>query len=372
MKKIFKQRLIVSVISAMSLVSLPSYAGNGPGGAVQASAQTSNTVVDTQIALNQTEIDYLLQMREEEKVARDVYLNLYERWQLMPFSNIAGSEQSHMDQVKVVMDAYQLADIALADRGQFNNAELQALYDDLVQKGADSSAAALSVGALVEEVDIKDLQLAIAATSNPALISMYTGLLLASENHLRAFVRNSGQGLGSYSAQVLPQTEVDRILSGQAPTEVEVIGRNPTIALDTDNNSRTDAGSNFSATLSNGQSATSDFSQADRANLMVKWTVAAQDQQQDADVLVVAMYQADNNAPVLNFAKNANGAWQAWNGDLKAIPSQSKQRLGTNLSISALSSLPLNGLQGTILVYTGYRLGARLVTQAQPVQLQVH
>jgi hypothetical protein len=367
MKKLYKQTLILAAISSSSFLSLPAYTANGQNQAVQ----VTSTVIDNQIGLSQMEIDYLLQMREEEKVARDVYLNLYERWHLMPFSNIAGSEQSHMDQVKAVMDAYQLADVALAERGQFYNTELQALYDDLVRKGAESSAAALSVGALVEEIDIKDLQLAIASTSNPALINMYNGLLLASEKHLRAFVQNAGQ-TGSYSAQALAQTEVDRILTGQTLSEDVASNNSAGMTLDADNNSSSNTASNFSAMLSNGETATSDFNETDQVNLMVKWTISPQDQQQDADILVVAMYEAYGNSPLLKFAKNSNGNWQVWDGNLKTIPSQSQQRLGTNLSIAALSNMALNNLPGTILVYTGYRLGSRIITQAQPVQLQVH
>jgi hypothetical protein len=36
-------------------------------------------------------------MREEEKLARDVYIALYEKWGLRTFLNIAESEQQHMD-----------------------------------------------------------------------------------------------------------------------------------------------------------------------------------------------------------------------------------------------------------------------------------
>lgn len=36
-------------------------------------------------------------MREEEKLARDVYDSLYAKWGLRPFANIRESEQRHMD-----------------------------------------------------------------------------------------------------------------------------------------------------------------------------------------------------------------------------------------------------------------------------------
>ncbi len=41
----------------------------------------------------------LLYMREEEKLARDVYDYLYEKWNAIIFDNISNSEQIHMDRV---------------------------------------------------------------------------------------------------------------------------------------------------------------------------------------------------------------------------------------------------------------------------------
>lgn len=371
MKNLFKQALLVSAITGLCLAQIPAQAAggrNGQGGGQNQSNSSAPVVAEG--SLNQVETDYLLQMREEEKVARDVYLFLYEKWQLMPFSNISGAEQNHMDQVKAVMDAYQLADIALAERGQFDSSALQALYDDLIAKGSVSADAALSVGALVEEVDIKDLQDAIASTTNAALISMYTDLLLASENHLRAFVRNLGQDSTTYTAQLLPAAEVDRILKGEnaeAHTEEDTQSLAAAMAFDLGDNSKTTTNANFSANLSGG---TNGFAQDDRASLMVKWTVDPQDQAQNADAIVIAMYQADSNAPLLAWAKTPN-TWQAWNGDLNHIPAQNQMLLGQNMSIAALSNLSLSGLRGTVMVYTGYRLGSRLVTQAEPVQFTV-
>ena len=43
-------------------------------------------------------------MREEEKLARDVYLTLYDIWGTPAFNNIASSEQTHMDAVLMLID----------------------------------------------------------------------------------------------------------------------------------------------------------------------------------------------------------------------------------------------------------------------------
>ena len=58
------------------------------------------------------EIESLLYMREEEKLARDVYLTMYVKWKTHVFSNIADSEQMHTLAVKSLLDAYGLYDPA--------------------------------------------------------------------------------------------------------------------------------------------------------------------------------------------------------------------------------------------------------------------
>ena len=58
------------------------------------------------VALTDDETDWLTYMREEEKVARDVYLYLNEKWNVRIFKNIAASEQTHMDAIKALLDTY--------------------------------------------------------------------------------------------------------------------------------------------------------------------------------------------------------------------------------------------------------------------------
>ena len=101
----------------------------------------------------------------------------------------------------------------IQDTGVFTNGELQSLYDSLLTQGSQSVLEALKVGALIEEVDIEDLQIAIAETENPALLQVYSNLLKGSENHLRAFVRQI-EFLGeTYNAQHFSQEIVDEILA---------------------------------------------------------------------------------------------------------------------------------------------------------------
>lgn len=144
--------------------------------------------------ISQAEIDGLNYMREEEKLARDVYLTLYDVWHLFIFSNISGSETMHMVRIKELLDIYNLPDPAAGNSiGEFTNPDLQHLFDDLVAKGQLSKIDALQVGVAVEEVDISDLQRFMALTEHTDIQNVYGSLLSASNNHLRAFSNQLGQ-----------------------------------------------------------------------------------------------------------------------------------------------------------------------------------
>jgi hypothetical protein len=128
----------------------------------------------------------LLFMREEEKLARDVYLVLFDKWGLRVFKNIASSEQRHMDAVLYLLGTYGLDDPAL-DSGLFQNTDLQDLYDDLVAKGTKSLADAIEVGVIIEETDIDDIEDLIGQTDKKDIVQVYTNLLDGSYSHLEAF-----------------------------------------------------------------------------------------------------------------------------------------------------------------------------------------
>ena len=162
---------------------------------------------DTAAELNTAEIEGLTYMREEEKLARDVYLALYDMWGVPIFQNIAGSEQAHMDSVLMLLDQYGLTDPAAGkDAGEFTNPLFQSLYEQLVEQGSLSQADALTVGATIEDLDIVDLEERLDQTDNEYIIQVYNNLLAGSENHLRAFVSN----LERQSGEVFQPTYLDQ------------------------------------------------------------------------------------------------------------------------------------------------------------------
>jgi len=165
--------------------------------------------------LTEAEAADILFMAEEEKLARDAYLYYYDKWGQPVFSNIASAEETHMDSMVVLIERYSLANPVEGEvRGVFENPELQALYDDLVISGLVSETDALINGALIEEIDIIDLDNAIAGTDKQDIILIYENLRRGSENHLRSFVSNLERAGISYSPQELSEDEYDLIMQG--------------------------------------------------------------------------------------------------------------------------------------------------------------
>ena len=157
--------------------------------------------------LNPDEVTALLFMREEEKLARDSYLELGELWGLVIFENISASEQQHMDAMKRLLDCYKLTDPALEGVGEFFDPGLQQLFEDLMLEGQKSMMSGLFVGALIEETDMRDIQVAIEVTLHPDIVSTYESLLCGSRNHLRAFIRQIEINGGAYTPAVLDPDE---------------------------------------------------------------------------------------------------------------------------------------------------------------------
>ena len=109
-------------------------------------------------------------------------------WGLTIFSNIARSEQKHMDSIKTLLDRYHLTDPAEGNGiGVFTNSDLQALYFELIDKGGKSVLDALQVGVIIEETDIADLTEALNVTVHRDIKRVYANLMAGSYNHLAAF-----------------------------------------------------------------------------------------------------------------------------------------------------------------------------------------
>ena len=154
----------------------------------------------------------LLFMLEEEKLARDTYTYLEDLWELNQFSNIKKSEQSHMNAILVLLDQYDISYSLLA-YGEFNNPDIQKLYDQFIEYGSENKAKALEVGANIEDLDIVDLAKFIDATTNSAMIQVFESLQCGSRNHLRSFVNAIELSGNTYEPQYLTQEDYTLIIN---------------------------------------------------------------------------------------------------------------------------------------------------------------
>jgi hypothetical protein len=165
------------------------------------------------VPLSQAEINDLKFLREEEKLARDVYLYSYDKYQLMIFDNISQSEQRHMNSVLNLLNKYGIPDPASTEIGVFNNPDLQKLYTSLTKQVDISSVEALKAGATIEDLDINDIDHFTANTTKPDLLNVYGNLNCGSKNHIRAFTGWLENNDVTYVPQYISIEEYNVILS---------------------------------------------------------------------------------------------------------------------------------------------------------------
>lgn len=212
-------KIVINFVLIFILFGSLLYAqGYGRGRGVGNAANFENICVQMpQQEIDENEKSALVYMREEEKLAHDVYLSLYNKWNLPIFQNIAQSEERHTESIRLFLDKYNIQDPVTDESiGVFTNAELQKLYNDLVTKGQKSLLAALTVGATIEDVDIFDLNNSLQKTDNDDLACLFNNLVRGSENHMRSFYRLLERNGGSYEAQYLSQQELDTILQAES------------------------------------------------------------------------------------------------------------------------------------------------------------
>ncbi len=164
--------------------------------------------------LSPAEEEEVVYLREEEKLARDVYLTLADRWQLPIFANIARAEQQHMDLVRLVVELYGIPDPVVDDTvGVFSDSKLGDLFLSLTAEGEPDLVSALTVGAEIEDMDLADLYDLLSITDNDHLELVAHNLAKGSRNHLRAFVRALAAQGATYEPQYLDAETFDAILS---------------------------------------------------------------------------------------------------------------------------------------------------------------
>ena len=220
-----------------------------------AAATSSPVIVGAAGNLTDADTAHLIFMRSEEKLARDVYLTLAEMYPEQPiFLTIATrAEQTHTDTMAAMLQKFKIEDpepstaldtLPPFDQiGVFENyyfAEyFTEKYKDLVGLAGMGLFEALNVGALIEELDMHDIDYCndafylyypdplpeypdcggLSATAVRALQNSLGNLLAGSENHLCAFVSQIGPLMVDecYSAWYLEKYEVYDIVEAECP-----------------------------------------------------------------------------------------------------------------------------------------------------------
>jgi hypothetical protein len=161
------------------------------------SCKLTGTIADVPVpvcvisgASSDSEAEGLLFMREEEKMARDVYAYLYDKYQLPVFKNITKSENAHMSAVLRLIEGFGITDNGNNNSGEYANTHIAELYDQLIEMGNISEIEALKVGVLIEQTDIADLQKELLTVENSSIKTVYGNLLKGSGAHLKAFTWN--------------------------------------------------------------------------------------------------------------------------------------------------------------------------------------
>lgn len=214
-----KTILSTIVASTLFFVGCGGDTGKGKGGNYSAELplEVKSAIAAPPSTLTQELTDTLSYMGNEERLAYDIYNNLYSQWGTKQFTNIANkSEVKHIDAMQQLIQKYKLdnqanftnidlvelnyVNTAIADMvaGTYDIATIQNLYDNLVAQGSVSEVEALKVGCTVEVVDVTDLDayITIAQDSNASdVVTVFNFLRDGSYNHYWAFdkgLKNSG------------------------------------------------------------------------------------------------------------------------------------------------------------------------------------
>ena len=222
MKRNFGKAALALAMALVAIAGMTIAVGAQMNGKFRGNNQMQGTgVAATAVtAMTDSEKASLVYMREEEKLAHDVYLALSQKWGSSVFAQIAGSEQRHTESIAVLLEKYGIADPAEGVKaGVFANKQLQELYDSLVAEGSKSLIAALAVGATIEDLDIADLDEALETAKNADLIRVYENLKAGSVNHMKAFYSQLKTAGGDYTPKYISSELFSQIISepvGQA------------------------------------------------------------------------------------------------------------------------------------------------------------
>jgi len=181
-------------------------------GATSFNAPAITAPFDSTADLTADEIEFLFAVREDEKLARDVYTVFYQKFQNKIFENIGKSEATHIKAIERLYDYYQIDYPAVGDAGKFSDAKLQHLYDSLIVKG-DSLLSAVKIMANLEESNIFHYTEVLKTILNPNIKIVIENLEKGSENHFKAAIRQITALGGVYAPVYISSADYSAIIA---------------------------------------------------------------------------------------------------------------------------------------------------------------
>lgn len=163
--------------------------------------------------LSADEIEFLFAIREDEKVARDLYTSFSALYPAsVQIAKIKTAEDSHIACIEAVLDYYEISYPAMTATGVFEDAERQALYNDLVDKSA-TLLETFGTMAVIEEETVLAYKSVQSEITNENISLVVANMIKASSNHLKAAVRQITALGGSYTPSYLSAEEFDAIIN---------------------------------------------------------------------------------------------------------------------------------------------------------------
>lgn len=160
----------------------------------------------------------LSRVMQEEKLAHDFYSEMNKLYSIRVFENITSSEKMHMNHVLDVMNTYGIDNPVDGDKsaaGVFADENFAVMYSNMTAAGVRSVDAALQEAARFEDMDIAGLTELEKGTESVCMKQLYGKLKGASENHLRAFVRNLNRRGIEYAPVYLSKDSYNEIMNSK-------------------------------------------------------------------------------------------------------------------------------------------------------------
>jgi len=167
---------------------------------------------DSTADLTANEIEFAYAVREDEKVARDLYFAFFEKYKLKAFENISKAESNHIRAVELLLSYYEIDYPEIGEYGKFADPTRQQMYDSLLIKG-ETALEAFKVMAQLEEENIVSFGEVLEDIENDNIAIVIENLLKASENHFKAAIRQITALGGEYTAQYMSQEQYSAIIA---------------------------------------------------------------------------------------------------------------------------------------------------------------